>query len=186
MKIFLAGVACVGKTTIGKCLAERLDYPFFDLDQQVEEFYGTSIERLQKSSITMDGFRKKAAFVLAHLTTRKGADDFLIVLPPRGLMTPYLQVVRQGNGLTVALKDKAENILSRIVFYDIDSNPIEKHLSEIEKRLYLREIKSDLAYFKRSYERADLMVDLSDTHGVQDAADKVERALRARMQSQEL
>jgi shikimate kinase len=32
MKIFLVGVSCVGKTTIGKRLAERLGYDFFDLD----------------------------------------------------------------------------------------------------------------------------------------------------------
>ena len=185
MKILLVGVACVGKTTIGQCLAERLGYAFFDLDEEVEKFYGTSIEKLQKRWNTMEEFRKKCALVLTYLTTRKCADDFLIALPPRGLMGPYLRVVRQLDGLTVALKDKAENILSRIVFYDVDSNPIEKHLTKAEKRLYLKEIKTDLAYFGRSYRRADLTADLSETRGIQDAVAKVERALRARMQSPE-
>ncbi len=183
MKILLVGVACVGKTTIGKRLAERLDYPFFDLDEEVEKFHGTSIERLQKRCNSMEEFRKKCALVLTYLTTRKCADDFLIALPPRGLMGPYLRVVRQLDGLTVALKDKAENILSRIVFYDIDSNPIEKHLTKAENRLYLKEIKADLAYFGRSYRKADLTVDLSETQGINAAAAEVERALRPRMQS---
>ena len=186
MRILLIGVACVGKTTIGRCLAERLGYPFFDLDEEVERFHGTSIERLQKRWNTMEEFRKKCALVLAYLTTRKCGDDFVIALPPRGLMGPYLRVVRQLDGVTVvALKDRAENILSRIVFYDVDSNPIEKHLTKAEERLYLKEIKADLAYFGRSYRKADLAVDLSEPHGIEDAAATVERALRARMQSPE-
>ena len=185
MTILLVGVACVGKTTIGKRLAERLGYPSFDLDEEVEKFYGNSIERLQKRWNTMEEFRKKCALVLFHLATRKCSDDFVIALPPRGLMGPYLRVVRQLDGLTVALKDKAENILSRIVFYDIDSNPIQKHLTKAETRAYLKEIKADVAYFARSYRKADLTVDLSDTHGIQDAVEKVERALRAFVQSME-
>jgi shikimate kinase len=39
MRIFLVGVACVGKTTVGKRLAETLGYPFFDLDEEVEKFW---------------------------------------------------------------------------------------------------------------------------------------------------
>jgi shikimate kinase len=130
----------------------------------------------------MEEFRKKCALVLIDMTTRKCADDFVIALPPRGLMGPYLRVVRDLDVLTVVLKDKAENILSRIVFYDIDSDPIEKHLTKTEERLYLKEIKAEWAYFERSYRRADLTVDLFKTQTVQDAVEKVERALRGRMQ----
>jgi shikimate kinase len=39
MKIFLVGVSCVGKTTIGKRLAERLGYAFFDLDTEIEHYF---------------------------------------------------------------------------------------------------------------------------------------------------
>ena len=30
MRVFLSGVSCVGKTTIGKRLAEEVEYKFFD------------------------------------------------------------------------------------------------------------------------------------------------------------
>ncbi|MCK4241461.1 MAG: shikimate kinase, partial [Candidatus Atribacteria bacterium] len=46
MRIFLTGIACVGKTTIGGKLAVLLGYPFFDLDKEIEDFFETSIERL--------------------------------------------------------------------------------------------------------------------------------------------
>jgi hypothetical protein len=57
--------------------------------------------------------------------------------------------------------DTPANILERITFYDIDSRPIDKHLSAEEAILYLKEIKADISYFKRSYERADLQVTIT-------------------------
>jgi shikimate kinase len=38
MRIYLTGVACVGKTAVGRHLAELLSYSFFDLDDEVETF----------------------------------------------------------------------------------------------------------------------------------------------------
>jgi len=34
MIIYVVGMACVGKTTIGRMLAERLGYTFFDLEEK--------------------------------------------------------------------------------------------------------------------------------------------------------
>jgi adenylate kinase family enzyme len=61
MRIFLTGVGCVGKTTIGKKLAELLDVNFFDLDDEIERFFNTSIERLQKKFLTILSFRNEYA-----------------------------------------------------------------------------------------------------------------------------
>ncbi|MBW2228121.1 MAG: shikimate kinase, partial [Deltaproteobacteria bacterium] len=47
MRIFLTGVGCIGKTTIGKKMGELLGVRFFDLDNEIESFFETSIERLQ-------------------------------------------------------------------------------------------------------------------------------------------
>ncbi len=41
------GVSCVGTTTIGRILADRRGWPFFDLDEEIERHFGVSIERLQ-------------------------------------------------------------------------------------------------------------------------------------------
>ena len=48
MKIFITGVACVGKTTIGARLAALLGYQFFDLDIEIERFFGAPIARLRQ------------------------------------------------------------------------------------------------------------------------------------------
>jgi hypothetical protein len=41
------------------------------------------------------------------------------------------------------------------------SNQVEKNLTADEKRLYLTDIKKDITYFRKPYERADLRVDIS-------------------------
>lgn len=178
MRVFLIGISCVGKTTIGLSLAERLGYQFFDLDEEIERFFGTSIERLQNRFFTMHSFRNEAAKALAHILNRPHSRDCVIALPPSGLMGGYLRAVKKAGGITVVLNDKPENILQRITFYDMDSRPIEKKLAAEEKRLYLREIKKDITYFRKTYKRAHLQVDISglDADG---AAQKVEETVEA-------
>lgn len=44
MKILLFGVSNVGKTTIGELLAERLDFKFYDLDEEVKMRFGMTLE----------------------------------------------------------------------------------------------------------------------------------------------
>lgn len=176
MRIFLTGVGCVGKTTIGKKMAELLGVRFFDLDNEVESFFDTSIERLQNRFITIHSFRNEAAKALVHLLSRPESRDCVIALSPSGLMGGYLRAIKKANGTTVVVTDKPENILARIRFYDIDSRPIEKKLTPKEKKLYLRGIKKDITYFRTSYQRATLQVDISALNADQ-AARKVKEAI---------
>jgi len=169
-------VSCVGKTTIGRRVAELLGVKFFDLDHEIEFFFGTSIERLQKKLRTIHSYRKEGARALVHLLNRSDSRDSVIALPPSGLMGGYLEVLKKSSGITVALNDKPKNILERITFYDIDSKPIEKELTADEKRLYLREIKKDVTYFRKTYEGADLQVDISGLD-IEHAAVKLKEAL---------
>ena len=43
MRIFLTGVSCVGKTTVGKKLAAMVGCTFFDLDQEITFFDGVTL-----------------------------------------------------------------------------------------------------------------------------------------------
>ncbi len=97
----------------------------------------------------VDDYRKECAMVLERIATAN--PDCVIALPPSGLRDAFLRVVRRVPGMTVAVHDTPENILERITFYDIDSRRIEKHLTEEEQMLYLKEIKAHISYFKRSY-----------------------------------
>ncbi len=139
MRIFLTGVGCVGKTTIGIKLAKLLAVNFFDLDDEIERFFKISIERLQNKFLTIHSFRNEAAKALVHLLNQPECQDSVIVLPPSGLMGGYLRVIKKSSRISAVITDNPENILKRISFFDINSRPIEKKLSPKEKRLYLRE-----------------------------------------------
>lgn len=160
-RVFVTGVGCVGKSTVGKRAADLMGLSFFDLDHEIEAFFGTSIERFQNRFLTMHSYRAEAAKALVHLLKRPESRRSVIALSPSGLMGAYLRVVKRSSGIVIALKDRPENILQRIAFYDIDSKPIEKHLTAEEKRYYLKEIKKDITYFGKTYGRADLQIDIA-------------------------
>ena len=44
--IILTGYMCVGKTTVGRALAKRLNCTFYDLDWYIEERYHTQVSRI--------------------------------------------------------------------------------------------------------------------------------------------
>jgi shikimate kinase len=67
-------------------LAKLLDLGFFDLDYEIEEFFGTSIERLQEEFLTIHSYRDKAAEALVRLLARPESQASVIALPPSGLM----------------------------------------------------------------------------------------------------
>jgi shikimate kinase len=177
-RIVLVGVACVGKTTIGAELANLLEYRFYDLDSEVEAFYGTSIERLQQRCNSMSKFRTAAAKVLEHILSDRESGQCVVALPPRGLMGAYWNVVLKYQATTVAIHDKPENILSRIVFFDVDSRPMKRDLSAHEQQLYLKEIKMDISYFRRSYKKATLSVNISGLN-VEESAHEIKVQLNA-------
>ncbi len=118
MRIFLTGVSCVGKTTIGKQLADLLGIYFFDLDDEIESFFKTSTEHLQDKFLTIHSFRNEAAKALVYLLKQPESQNSVIALPPSGLMGGYLRVIKKNSGITAVITDTPENILKRICFYD--------------------------------------------------------------------
>ena len=161
LSVFLTGVGCVGKTTIGAELATLLHIPFYDLDAVVEEYFGKPLARIQDEFLTSHSYRRVAVEALTDLLLRIHGQDWVIALPPSGLMYPSGREVMTSGGWVVVLQADPEDILERITFYDDDSNLIKKRLSERQKRLQLREIKKDVTYFKRSYLSAHITVDIS-------------------------
>lgn len=166
MIIYLVGVSCVGKTTIGTMLSDILGFPFFDMDEEIEKYYQKPIERIQDECLTMNGFREKASVVLDYVLSKN--DNSIISGTPAGLKYSYLQIykkhAKKREIVSIHIKDKPENILSRLTFYDKDSKPIKINLDESEKKKYLRKIIGDFNYFKDSYKRADIQLDISNIY----------------------
>lgn len=179
-KIFLAGVSCAGKTSIGARLAERLGYLFNDLDVEIERHFSISIERLKSKAVTPYSFRKLfAAVALKKLLENNQGQGLVIALPPSGLMKPLYALLKGRDSVVVVLQDTADNILKRITFYDEDSRPMTKTLTDEEQVPYRNLIVEDIEYFERSYRKADIKVDIAGLD-VDRSAAKIESLLRER------
>jgi len=164
MKIYLNGVSCVGKTTIGKMLADKMGYSFYDIDEEIEKYYQKPIERIQDDCWGMRKFREMGSQVLDIVLSRD--ENAVIAATPAGLKYSYLQVYKKhkkkGEVISIHIIDKPENIVNRITFYDKDSIPITIVLDELKKKLYLKEIIKDYNHFKDSFQRADLQIDINE------------------------
>lgn len=176
MRIFISGVGCVGKTTVGRRLAEELGYKFFDLDGEAEKYYGKAITYLQKESIGLEKFRAKMAVVLQEIVNAND-DSYVVALPPSGFRQPYWKMIQSLNPITIVLADRAVNILNRIVFFDDDSNIMETELTDNEKERYLREIRLDMEYFGRFYRKAMYRVKVEGA-GVENVVERIQDMLR--------
>lgn len=91
-------------------------------------------------------------------------------------MGGYLRVVKKAGGITIVINDTAESILKRVTFYDIDSHQIFKKLTAKEEKLCLSQIKDDLSYFRTSYRKADLHIEIKGLNA-DDAAMKIRNSL---------
>ena len=167
----------MGKTTIGKYLAERINYKFFDLDNEVEKFFNKSIECLKSEFLTDYSFTKEAALVLKNIVMNNSNQNCVIALPPSGLKGSYYKIIRKAQCFTIVLRDTPENILSRLTFYDIDSNLIKVRLTELIRSRYLKSIKEDTRYFNKFYKKTDIEVDISGLT-IEDSAQKIEALIK--------
>ena len=69
--IYLVGLMAVGKTTVGRHLAEALDRPFFDSDREIEARAGAEISWIFDVE-GEDGFRDREEQVIDELTKCDG------------------------------------------------------------------------------------------------------------------
>jgi len=180
MNIFLTGVSCVGKSTTGKILADRLNCQFYDLDSEIEKYFGESIERLMSRYLTGHSFRYEiGVVVLKDILFNRNCSNSVIALPPSGLMDAYLGTIKKVECIVVAITDTPDNILKRITFYDVDSKPVDKHLTDKEKSYYLKDIKKDITYFGKTYKRAHLLVDIAGL-SIEDSVTRIQDAIQSR------
>lgn len=176
MKVFLAGVGCVGKSSTGAQLAKLLGCAFFDLDDEIEAYFQVPVERLQDRYKTGVAYRKEASKALAHVISREAERDWVIALTPNGLKDHYWKVVETAKATVLVMLDRPENILARITFYDEDSQPLEMTLTDEEKSAYLQQITRDIKHHRRTNLRAHQRVDISGL-GINAAALKLRDVL---------
>ena len=124
-KVILIGMPGCGKTTIGKLLAEELNYNFYDMDKYIEEISGESIKDLfEKGEENFRNFESKAC---EDLSNKKRT----IISAGGGVIKRKKNIDLFRNGSIIIFIDRPiENIISDV---DTETRPL---LSSGKEKLY--------------------------------------------------
>jgi len=110
MNLVLIGYRGTGKSTVARLLAEKLHWPWFDADQQIEARAGMSIARIF-SEQGEPAFRDWESQVVADLAQRERC---VLALGGGAVMRPANREILARQGKIVWLKASPEMLWKRI------------------------------------------------------------------------
>jgi shikimate kinase len=149
-RIVLVGFMGVGKTTVGRRLAERLGWTFLDLDAWIEEQEKTTVARIfAERGETYFRERERLAALRTHALSRH------VVAAGGGAFTqPPTREALQRGAKTVWLRCDLDGVLARIAADTATGRPLAADRERMRALLAGRE---------PHYRLADLIVDTTDT-----------------------
>ena len=145
LNVYLVGMMGSGKTTVGKLLAEQLNYRFFDTDILIETIVGKTIKEIfsQEGEATFRGLETQVL----------------------GEVSAYTRsVISTGGGVVLKAKNWSYLHHGLIVWLDVPVELLVKRLAEDDTRPLLKEtdlnlkLTSLLEQRKSFYEEADLHI----------------------------
>lgn len=145
MKICLFGVSNVGKTTVEKLLAERLDIKFVDLDEEVKNRLKMSLEEFVNTENL--GWRdQKRGSIIKEII--KMEEDVVFAISPISYIESFKTSIISDDNLLIELYDTPENIFSRLIFSDEnDEIYTDDNYKNANKDYYMKEIQEDLDWY---------------------------------------
>ena len=111
-RIGLVGLRGAGKSTLGRMLAERLGYPFVELNRVVEQEYGASISML----IEMSGVSSFRRYERASLEKVIADHDRVVIATAGGIVSSpetYALLLRRAH--TVWVKAQPQEHMNRVM-----------------------------------------------------------------------
>ncbi len=149
MKILLFGVSNVGKTTIGKLLAERFGFTFYDLDEEVKSRMGMTLEEFVHTSDLRWRDQKRGSIIKKIIRLE---EDMVFAITPISYTHNFKSRIMVDDILPIELYDTPENIFSRLVFSDeYDNIYTDDDYKEKHKDYYLKDIRADLDWYGTVY-----------------------------------
>lgn len=150
MNILLFGVSNVGKSTVGALLAHKLNFDFYDLDDEIKKKYCISLEKFVSTG-TLQERDKKRCRLLRSIVKRPG--NKVIAVTPLSYASAIIPIINSPEVISIELTDTPENIFARLVFSD--ENDIiytDDDYKDQHKEHYLNEILEDLAWYGSVYQ----------------------------------
>jgi len=152
MKIFLIGFMGTGKTHWGRQLSQKLNIPFFDLDEKITELAKKSINEI--FSDEGEEYFRLFERDTVHMITE---DHETFVMACGGGTPCYFNNIDYMNreGTTIWISTPIDTIFGRLV-KERTLRPLLKNLSDDQIKSYIIKKFSDRKIF---YEQADVIVD---------------------------
>lgn len=160
MIILLFGVSNVGKTSVGKTLADKLGYRFYDLDDEVQARYNTTLEAFVNTG-TIEERDMKRGCIIRDLVENKV--DKVIAVSPISYSKYFKRVLKTNKVLAIELRDSVENIFDRLVFSDENDRVYkDDDYKNAHKSHYLKEIYEDLKWYGSVYAMIENKYDMNN------------------------
>lgn len=145
MKILLFGVSNVGKTTIGKKLAEVLGFEFHDLDEEVMMSFNTTIEKFVNTGTVESRDRKRGKLIGQLLQNEQ---NLVMAITPMSYPENFAPYLNRDDVLAIELQDTPKHIFDRLIFSDENDNTYEDDgYKNLHKDHYIKEIKEDILWY---------------------------------------
>ena len=148
-RIALVGLRGAGKSTLGRMLAQRLGWPFIELDRRVEEEYGASIPDLIEMAGTAT-FRRQERHALQRVIAEHEA---AVITTAGGIVAnPETYALLLRGAHTVWIKARPEEHMSRVMAQG-DFRPM------AQNRQAMTDLVAILEARRTDYARAEAEVD---------------------------
>ncbi len=110
--IFLVGLMCAGKMTIGKLLAKKLKKTFYDTDHEIEKKLGVKVSVIFELE-GEEGFRKRETQMIDELTSKK---DIILATGGGAVLSEENRRLLKERGKVIYLNAKPQQLAKRMAF----------------------------------------------------------------------
>jgi len=162
--VYLTGFMGAGKSTVGRALAERLDWLFVDLDDSIEAQQGMAIAEIFAS-------RGEAWFRRLESAALRSLDDSTDAVVATGggvLSVPENREWMKAHGLAVWLDVSFELVMERLGATDQETRPLFESESEARELFAKRQ---------SQYGDSDLRIEVLSSHSAAEVAAMIQNIL---------
>lgn len=149
----LFGVSNVGKTVTGEKLAEKLNYSFIDIDEEIKKRFQTTLEKfMQEHPFSYERGQIKGKLLKDLLKEYK--DNIVIAVSPIYYARFFNSLINLENVIAIELQDSEEHIFERLVFSDENDNVYkDDEYKEEHKEYYINDIHEDIVYVRNVFKK---------------------------------
>ena len=155
MVIMLFGITNVGKTVTGEKLAAKLNYSFFDLDEEIKKRFQMTLENfLKENPYPYERHKIKGKILKDLLNEHK--DNMVIAVSPIYYARFFNSLIDLEQVIAIELQDSEEHIFERLVFSDENDNVYQDDTyKEEHKDYYIKDIHEDIVYARKLFKKIE-------------------------------